>query len=122
MRTPVLIGVLSLALASATVLANHASAVTPNVSVVDATTAEETFKGTLVCAQCGLKKPDAHECQDVLLVDDGKGNTAEYYITKNDVAEKAGEACTLKIPATVTGTVSQKDGKTWLTPSKIEKH
>jgi hypothetical protein len=84
--------------------------------------ADETFKGTLVCAQCGLKKPDAHECQDVLLVEDGKGNTAEYYITKNEVAEKSGEACTLKIPATVTGTVSQKDGKTWLTPSKIEKH
>jgi hypothetical protein len=84
--------------------------------------ADETFKGTLVCAQCGLKKPDAHECQDVLLVEDGKGQTTEYYITKNDVAEKAGEACTLKIPATVTGTVSQKDGKTWLTASKIEKH
>jgi hypothetical protein len=83
---------------------------------------DETFKGTLVCAQCGLKKPDAHECQDVLLVDDGKGGTSEYYITKNEVAEKAGEACTLKIPATVTGTVAQKDGKTWLTPSKIEKH
>jgi Family of unknown function (DUF6370) len=83
---------------------------------------DETLKGTLVCAQCGLKKADAHECQDVLLVEDGKGGTAEYYITKNDVAEKAGEACTLKIPATVTGTVSQKDGKTWLTPSKIEKH
>ena len=84
--------------------------------------ADETFKGTLVCAQCELRKADAHECQDVLLVEDGKGNTAEYYITKNDVAEKAGEACTLKIPATVTGTVAQKDGKTWLTPTKIEKH
>jgi hypothetical protein len=83
---------------------------------------EETFKGTLVCAQCGLKKADAHECQDVLLVDDGKGGTTEYYITKNDVATKAGEACTLRIPATVTGTVSEKDGKTWLTASKIEKH
>ena len=81
-----------------------------------------TFKGTLVCAQCGLKKADAHECQDVLLVDDGKGGTTEYYITKHDVAQKAGEACTLKIPATVTGAVSQKDGKTWLTPSKIDKH
>jgi hypothetical protein len=69
-----------------------------------------------------LNKADAHECQDVLLVDDGKGSTAEYYITKNEVAEKSGEACTLKIPATVTGSVSQKDGKTWLTPSKIEKH
>ena len=83
---------------------------------------DTVFKGTLVCAQCGLKKADAHECQDVLLVEDGKGNTAEYYITKNDVAQKAGEACTLRIPATVTGTLSQKDGKTWLTPSKIEKH
>lgn len=85
--------------------------------------ADEVFKGTLVCAQCGLKKPDAHECQDVLLVDGPDGTTLEYYITKNDVAEKAGEACTLRIPATVTGTVAKgDDGKTWLTPSKIEKH
>lgn len=84
--------------------------------------ADEVFKGTLVCAQCGLKKADAKGCQDVLLVEDGKGQTAEYYITKNDVAEKAGEACTLRIPATVTGTLANKDdGKTWLTPSKIDK-
>ena len=95
----------------------------PSAALSDASIAmDETFKGTLVCAQCGLKKADAHECQDVLLVDDGKGGTSEYYITKNEVAEKAGEACTLRIPATVTGTVAEKDGKTWLTPSKIEKH
>ena len=82
---------------------------------------DEVFKGTLVCAQCELRKPDAHECQDVLLVEE-KGATTEYYITKNEVAEKSGEACTLKIPATVTGTVSKaKDGKLWLTPTKIEK-
>ena len=99
-----------------------AMGVATDPSTVAFAKADVTFKGTLVCAQCGLKKPDAHECQDVLLVDDGKGATTEYYITKNDVAEKAGEACTLKIPATVTGTVSEKDGKTWLTPSKIEKH
>jgi hypothetical protein len=93
-----------------------------DMSAVALAKADDVFKGTLVCAQCGLKKPDAHECQDVLLVDDGKGATTEYYITKNEVAEKAGEACTLKIPATVTGTVSEKDGKTWLTATKIEKH
>jgi hypothetical protein len=87
-----------------------------------AVAADEVFKGTLVCAKCGLKKADATECQDVLLVEKDSGTTAEYYITKNEVAEKSGEACTLKIPATVTGTVSEKDGKTWLTPSKIEKH
>lgn len=87
-----------------------------------ALTLEEVFKGTLVCAKCGLKKADATECQDILLVDRDNAAPAEYYITKNDVAEKSGEACTLKVPATVTGTVSEKDGKTWLTPSKIEKH
>jgi hypothetical protein len=93
----------------------------PVVPGLSAVSLDEVFKGTLVCAKCGLQKADATECQDVLLVDDN-GTTTEYYITKNEVAEKSGEACTLKIPATVTGSVSQKDGKTWLTPSKIEKH
>ena len=93
----------------------------PVVPGLSAVSLDEVFNGTLVCAKCGLQKADATECQDVLLVDDN-GTTTEYYITKNEVAEKSGEACTLKIPATVTGRVSQKDGKTWLTPSKIEKH
>jgi hypothetical protein len=91
-------------------------AATPSIA------ADEVFSGSLLCAKCSLNKPDAHECQDVLIVTDAKGAKAEYYITKNAVAEKAGEACTQEVKATVTGTVSQKDGKTWLTPSKIEKH
>ena len=87
-----------------------------------AVAAERTLEGTLVCAKCFLKKADARECQDVLLVDGEKGGArTEYYIKKNEVAEKAGESCTLQIKARVTGTVSQADGKTWLTPSKIEK-
>jgi hypothetical protein len=84
--------------------------------------AERTLEGTLVCAKCFLKKADARECQDVLLVDSEKaGEKIEYYIKKNDVAEKAGESCTTQVKARVTGTVSEADGKTWLTPSKIEK-
>ncbi|MGQ0734463.1 MAG: DUF6370 family protein [Acidobacteriota bacterium] len=84
--------------------------------------AAATYSGSLMCAMCMLKKADAHECQDVLVVTDAKGAKTEFYITKNDVAAKAGEACTAEVKATVTGTVSEKDGKTWLTPSKIEKH
>ena len=84
--------------------------------------ADEIYSGSLLCAKCALNKADAHECQDVLIVTDAKGAKTEFYITKNEVAEKAGEACTQEIKATVTGSVSQKDGKTWLTPSKIEKH
>lgn len=83
--------------------------------------AEKTLEGTLVCAKCYLKKADAKECQDVLLVPSSDGSKTEYYIAKNDVAIQAGEACTMQVKARVTGTVSQKDGKTWLTPSKIEK-
>ena len=84
--------------------------------------ADEALSGTLVCAKCALKKADAHECQDVLIVADAKGAKTEYYVTKNEVAEKSGEACTLEIKATVTGTISEKDGRKWITPSKIEKH
>lgn len=84
--------------------------------------ADETYSGSLMCAMCMLKKADAHECQDVLVVTGANGDKTEYYVTKNDVAKKAGEACTNEIKATVTGTVSEKDGKKWITPSKIEKN
>ena len=80
-----------------------------------------TFKGEMVCAKCYLKKADATECQDVLLVKDAKGATTEYYITKNDVSKESGEACTEAVPATVTGAVSTKDGRNWLTATKIVK-
>ena len=83
---------------------------------------EVTLKGELVCAKCSLNKADAKECQDVLLVKDAKGKTTEYYIAKNKVSQESGEACTQTIPATVIGSVSEKDGKTWLTASKITKH
>jgi len=83
--------------------------------------AEKTLDGTLVCAKCFLKKADAKECQDVLLVPESDGKTSEYYVTKNKVAEESGEACTLEIKATVTGDVSEKDGRLWITPSKIVK-
>ena len=80
-----------------------------------------TLKGEMVCAKCYLNKPDAKECQDVLLVKNAS-QTTEYYITKNKVSQESGEACTKAIPATVVGSVSEKDGKTWLTASKITKH
>ena len=84
--------------------------------------ADETLKGELVCAKCYLNKPDAKECQDVLLVKDAQGAKVEYYVTKNDVSKESGEACTQAQPATVSGTVSEKDGRKWITASRITKH
>jgi hypothetical protein len=85
------------------------------------TTAGEavTLTGDIVCALCILHKPDTKECQNVLVV---KGKDAgEYYMTKNAVYDELGMVCTKKLPARVTGKVSEKGGKKWITASKIEK-
>ncbi len=81
--------------------------------------ADTTVSGNVVCAKCTLKKADAKQCQDVLVVKDGD-KTTEYYITKNAVSEKFGHTCTGSKPASVTGSVETKDGKTWITPTKME--
>lgn len=80
-----------------------------------------TLQGKVVCAKCTLKKDDAKECQNVLVVTDKDGKDVEYYITKNKVDEKFGEVCTDVRPATVTGTVSEKDGRKWITATKMER-
>jgi hypothetical protein len=82
--------------------------------------ADTSLTGSIMCAKCTLKKADAKECQDVLVVKDAKGQVKEYYITKNDVLDKFGHTCTGEKPATVTGAVADKDGKTWITATKIE--
>jgi aspartate 1-decarboxylase len=81
---------------------------------------EVTLEGKIACAKCTLKKADAKECQNVLLVKDADGKTAEYYIVVNEAAEKFGEVCTNTTDAKVTGTVSEKDGRKWITASKVE--
>lgn len=80
---------------------------------------EVTVTGKILCAKCTLKKADAKGCQDVLVADEG-GKTVEYYLTKNEVAEKFGHVCQGEKAVTATGTVAEKDGKTWLTATKME--
>lgn len=87
-----------------------------------ATTAAEemTLNGTIMCAKCKLKKVDADKCQDVLVVTEGDQKT-EYYLAKSAAANSAGHQCTTEMKATVTGDVTEKDGKKWITASKIVK-
>jgi hypothetical protein len=83
--------------------------------------AQEVFKGTLACALCHLNKPDAEECQDVLLVEQD-GRTTEYYLINNPIHADSADECPSQSSATVTGTVkADSDGRLWLTVSKIEK-
>jgi hypothetical protein len=103
------VGAVCLALVLVLGLAASASAADP-VSVT----------GKVMCAKCTLKKADAKECQDVLVVKDEKGAVAEYYLVKNDVQKKFGHVCTGEKPASVTGTVTEKDGKKWLDATKMD--
>jgi hypothetical protein len=81
---------------------------------------EVTLKGTIACAKCTLKKPDAKECQNVLLVPGPDGKKVEYYMAPSKSADAVGEICMSTREATVTGTVSEKDGRKWITASKVE--
>jgi len=78
-----------------------------------------TLTGKVVCAKCALKKADAKECQNVLVVKDGD-KTAEYYVEKNDVAKAFGHPCTGEKDAVVTGKVTEKDGKKWISATKMD--
>ena len=80
---------------------------------------ETTLTGNIMCAKCALKKTDATKCQDVLVVEDG-GKSTEYYVEKNPVAEKFGHVCKNVKPAVVTGKVTEKDGKKWISATKME--
>jgi hypothetical protein len=85
-----------------------------------AAAAEQTLSGYVACAKCTLKLPGATECQNVLVVKDQDGKNAYYYVAKNAVSDKYGHVCTGTKPAVVTGTVEQKDGKAWITPTRME--
>jgi hypothetical protein len=78
-----------------------------------------TVKGTMCCAKCDLKIAD--KCQSVLQVKDGDKTTL-FYIEANDVSKGTHEkVCTAPVEdVTITGTVADRDGKKWITPTKIE--
>ncbi len=96
-------------------------ALTLNVKAADKADKEVKLTGKLVCGKCALKETE--ECSNVLQVKDGD-KTVNYYLkddgkkadyhSKFCTAGKAGKA------ATVTGKVSEKDGKKWLTGAKVE--
>jgi hypothetical protein len=80
---------------------------------------EVTLTGQIMCAKCELK--EAKKCQTVIRVkEDGKevtyyfldrGNKEEYHEPVCGSGRKAG---------TVTGVVTEKEGKKWIKPSKVE--
>lgn len=75
--------------------------------------------GTKACGHCTLHKADLKDCQDMLVVKGEKG-TVEYYLAKSEALEKFGHTCKGEKKVKASGTVAVKDGKNWLTVTKIE--
>jgi len=78
---------------------------------------EITLTGEGKCLKCALKKAD--KCQNVVEVKDGDKVTT-YYL-KGAASDKFHkEICGETKKVDVTGTVSEADGKKWLTVSSIK--
>ena len=104
MRTAKLLGV-ALALAFAVTLCVRA-----------AEDKEVTLKGTITCAKCDLKAEK--DCHTVIQVKDGDKTVTYYFSEAKGKDHKA--ICTEAKKGSVTGKVSEKDGKKVITPSKVE--
>jgi hypothetical protein len=79
---------------------------------------EVTLKGTLTCGKCDLKMADA--CANVIKVTekvDGKDKDVIYWL-KDEGKDEKYHQCQKPKKATVTGIVTKKDDKMWITPSK----
>lgn len=78
-----------------------------------------TLEGKMICARCNLKIEEFTKCQNVVAVaKDGK--TTHYFLAKNEANSEFGDVCLAEKQVRVTGTVSEKDGRTWIAASKIE--
>ncbi|HTV62834.1 MAG TPA: DUF6370 family protein [Verrucomicrobiae bacterium] len=78
-----------------------------------------TITGTMVCGKCTLHITTA--CQNVVEVAQGT-NTVYYFLEMNDVSKAAHDPICdpgSSEKVTVTGTVTEKDGKEVMTPTKI---
>jgi hypothetical protein len=78
-----------------------------------------TLKGDVVCAKCELK--ETSKCVTAIQVKENGQNVTYYFKDKGAKEEYHEAVCGGgKQQATVTGTVSEKNGKKWITPSKVE--
>ena len=74
---------------------------------------EETLKGTVTCAKCDLKLVKA--CYTVIKVKD-----TVYWFDKDSSKKYHKPICMEAKEGTVTGVVSEKDGKKYVKVSKVE--
>lgn len=88
------------------------------VTGVRADEKEVELKGTITCAKCDLK--DSENCHTVIKVKGDDGKDVVYWFDKDGTKKYHKKICTEAHEGTVKGTVAEKDGKKWVTVSKLE--
>jgi hypothetical protein len=79
----------------------------------------KTITGEGKCGKCALG--ETKTCTNVIEVEEN-GKTVKYYLAKNAVSDAYhGTICQETVKTTVTGEVTEKDGKKTITATKVEK-
>jgi hypothetical protein len=82
---------------------------------------EVTLKGEILCAKCELKEDGVKKCQTVIQVKEDDKVVTYYFKDKGTKEEYHESVCGGgRKQATVTGVVTEKGGKKWITPSKVQ--
>ena len=87
------------------------------VAKVAADDKEVTLKGTITCAKCDLGVES--KCATVIKVKEGDKDVVYYLDQKSDKANHS-KICKTPKEGSVTGKVSEKDGKKVVTATKVE--
>jgi hypothetical protein len=82
-----------------------------------AKSSEVTLKGTITCAKCDLK--ESKTCATVIKVKKDEKDVV-YYFDKDSNKKYHKDTCQEPKEGSVTGTTAEKDGKQWITVSKVE--
>lgn len=79
---------------------------------------EVTLKGKIVCPRCALG--EGTKCQNAIQVQEGGKTVTYYFLDKGNKERYHEEVCGADgKQGTVTGVVSEKDGKRLITPKKV---
>lgn len=77
---------------------------------------EKTLKGTICCSKCELGETPA--CGNAIKVKEGDKEVVYYFDDKGRSEKYHGKICSGPAKGSVTGVVSEKDKKKYITPSK----
>jgi hypothetical protein len=87
------------------------------IAAVSAQDKEVTLKGKITCAKCDLKKTD--KCATVIVVKEGDKEVV-YYLDEKSGKDNHKAICTEAKDGSVTGKVTEKDGKKTITATKVD--